>query len=125
LNVAVVGANLVEQHSISAPRSVAFGAAVTSGGIFIVDFDAVLDFDSSRLLGRADEVAFQAHVGGEVLLAQRFALRAGYIHDGARDRSAIAYGASVVTPQIALDFGGRTDPDDSTMIAISLRLFLQ
>src|SRR5262249_32114023 len=129
LNIGLVGGNLVEQDSTRAPRTLGLGFALVPFPTLIVDFDMVFDFDSARLTMRPDQTETQYHFGGEYLLAQRLALRGGYVHDGVTGSNFAAFGASLVTPQLALDFGGRTQVDGpgqhATLFGVSLRLFLQ
>jgi hypothetical protein len=132
LNVGVVGTNLAEVGSTHAPRTLGLGALVSPISSLAVGFDAVFDFDTSRLLtaGMRDQVSESYHLGGEYMFGQRLALRGGYVWDGATNpsRSYASYGASLVTPQVALDFGGRTQVDGpggtSTFFGVSLRMFL-
>jgi len=129
LNIGVVGANLIEQDSTRAPRTFGLGFALVPFPALLVDFDLVFDFNTARLTLRPDQAEAQYHFGGEYLLAQRVALRGGYVHDGVTGSNFAAFGASLVTPQIALDFGGRTQVDGpgqhATLFGVSLRLFLQ
>jgi hypothetical protein len=132
LNIGVVGANLIEMDSTHAPRNLGIGVALNPIGVLLVEFDTVFDFDTSRLLYGAmrDQTTERYQFGGEYLLAQKIALRGGYIWDGATSPSSgfATYGVSLVTPQIALDFGGRTQVDGpggtDTFFGVSLRMFL-
>ena len=132
LNLGVVGTNLAEMDSTHAPRTLGLGAILSPINSLVVGFDTVFDFDSSRLLsaGMRDQTTESYHLGGEYLLGQRLALRGGYVWDGATSpsRAFASYGVSLMTPQIALDFGGRTQVDGpggtSTFFAVSLRMFL-
>jgi hypothetical protein len=129
LNLAAVGANLVEQDSTRAPRTFGLGLALNPIAALLIGFDVVWDFDTVRLLTGNDRTEQAYHVGGEFLIAQKLALRAGYITDGATGRDFVSWGGSLVTPQVSLDFGGRTQVDgpgdQSTLFSVSLRLFLQ
>jgi hypothetical protein len=129
LTIAAVGANLIEQKSTRAPREFAVGAAVMLGTAVLLDFDTVFDYDTARLTGRGDQTDTRYHAGGELLLGQRLALRAGYLRNDGLSQTYIAYGGSIVAQQAAIDFGAHTQVDGpgehGTLFGVSLRLFLQ
>src|SRR5262249_6848887 len=104
------------------------GAAVTLADSLLVDADAVWDFDTAALIGRPDSTEMRYHIGAELSLAQRLGLRGGYIQDDARLAKFICFGASLGSPQVALDFGLRSQVDGPgehmTQFGLSLRLVL-
>jgi hypothetical protein len=65
--------------------------------------------------------------GGEVLLADRFPLRAGYRYDDVMKSHAVGLGAGYVDRKFSIEVGGRRDvaaEHPSTMIAVGLRFFI-
>lgn len=102
LSFGVVGSNLINVRSIEAPRTLAFGASYGNEGVGRLSVDTLLDFDTRP------EVSFKLNVGGEYVLQQLFAVRAGYILDRVRQAHFVSGGVGAFLPQgIGFDIGYR------------------
>jgi hypothetical protein len=120
LRFALSGRNLTAPGYRLMPRAVAGGLGwsnqtVTAEVNSLVDFTT---FGSARL---------RMSAGAEVLLADRFPLRAGYRYDAGMKTHAIGAGLGYVDRRFSFEVGGRRDvvaEHPSTMIAIGLRFFI-
>ncbi|MFH1922997.1 MAG: hypothetical protein ABIP48_24295, partial [Planctomycetota bacterium] len=133
LSLAVVGHNLTNTASPSAPLSLGAGVAIYPVNALLFAFDLVTDFQT-----KADP-ALEYHVGAEYQFlfgeggatAQAFALRAGYFFDDPHDRQMVSAGLAYVNPSGAIEASFRqgvagkgTDKDDDQVFSIALKLFM-
>lgn len=120
LRVAVSGRNLTAPGIGLMPLGVAGGIGwsnqtVTIEGDTLVDFTT---FGSARM---------RLMAGGEVLLADRIPLRAGYRYDAGTKTHAVGFGAGYVDRRFSIEVGARRDVvanNPATMIAVGLRFFI-
>ncbi len=122
--VGVTGTNLTNLDHPMAPLTL-----VTGGGLSIgparFEFDATFDwssYDEEQALG------MKYAVGGEVLIADAFVLRAGYSYEDAPDVHAVAAGVGYVSSAVALDFGFQQDLSGArsdSRLGLSVRYFVQ
>lgn len=119
LRLGVVGHNLTNPGTSLAPTTMAGGFGYVTHG-FAVEGDAMVDFTTyhktqGRFMG-----------GGEVFIADRYAVRAGYRYDtGLRTHAATA-GVGYIDRKWSIEVSGRRDlvaDHPSTMVAIGLRYF--
>lgn len=120
LRVAISGRNLTAPGTGFMPLGVAGGLGwsnqtVTVEANTLVDFTT---FGSARM---------RLMAGGEVLLADRVPLRAGYRYDAGTKTHAVGLGAGYVEKKFSIEVGGRRDvvaDHPSTMVAVGLRFFI-
>lgn len=120
LRFAVSGRNLTAPGHGFMPLAVAGGLGwsnqtVTVEGNTLVDFTT---FGSARM---------RTMIGGEVLLADRVPLRAGYRYDAGPRTHAVSLGTGYVDRRFSIEVGARRDvvaDHPSTTIAVGLRLFI-
>lgn len=120
LRAAVSGRNLTAPGSALMPVGVAGGVGwsnrtVTVEGDTLVDFTT---FGSARM---------RAMLGGEVLLADRVPLRAGYRWDAGTKAHAVSAGIGYVDRRFSIEIGGRRDvvaEHPATLISAGLRFFI-
>lgn len=120
LRLAVSGRNLTAPGTGLMPLGVAGGLGwsnqtVTVEGNSLVDFTT---FGAARM---------RLMTGGEVLLADRFPVRAGWRYDAGTKTHALGLGAGYVDRRFSIEIGARRDvvaDNPSTMIAVGLRLFV-
>jgi len=121
--VGVVGTNLTNLDHPLAPLTLSAGAGLSIGPARI-EFDATLDWSSF------DEVApmgVKYAVGGEVLLADAYVIRAGYWYQDTVDTHGIAAGLGYVSSSLALDFGFQQDLSgerSDSRLGLSVRYFV-
>jgi hypothetical protein len=128
LSLAFVAANLRDLHSGQAPRTLSYGVA------FLPIPDLVLAVDGITALTADDTLGFEGtgvRGGGEWLLAQRVAVRAGGGTDPLLGVGYLAGGLSFTSELGALDVGARGDlfpikagSTKNFFIGVSLRLFV-
>jgi len=133
LSLAVVGHNLTNTASPSAPLSLGAGVALYPVNALLLAFDLVTDFQTKK------DPELEYHVGVEYQflfgegegMTQAFALRAGYFFDGVRDRHMVSAGAAYVNPTGAIEVGFRqgvagdgTDKDEDQVFSLALKLFM-
>ena len=118
LNLAVTGHNLIPVDSKIYPRLLGMGASFSLGTTFVAAFDTVLNFTS------AEKIKPSFHGGGELFLANAYALRGGAMHDTLRKATYATVGLGLVSSKAGLEFGLRqmVDGGSETMLAFSLRL---
>jgi hypothetical protein len=117
---ALSGRNLTAPGTGLMPLGLAGGLGwsnqiVTAEANTLVDFTT---FGSARMRMMA---------GGEVLLADRVPLRAGYRYDAGMKTHAIGLGAGYVDRRFSIEVGGRRDvvaDHPATTIAVGIRLFI-
>ncbi|NOZ88047.1 MAG: hypothetical protein GXP49_17665 [Deltaproteobacteria bacterium] len=132
VSLAVVGHNLTNPASQSAPMSIGSGVAFQPFGSLLLAFDVVADFQSAK------GTAMEYHTGAEYQIlfgqgkggGQVIALRGGYIYDDVRDRQFVSGGLAYVNPGGALEFSfrqgvaGSGTSDKDSIFSFSLKLFL-
>jgi hypothetical protein len=117
--LAVVGHNLTNPGTALAPT---LGAAGIGWGsqIFAIEADGMLDFTTyGSTRGRL-------MLGGEVFLADRYAIRAGYRYDAGTTLSTPSLGFGYIDPKWSIELGVRhdlTSDHASTLGVVSLRYF--
>jgi hypothetical protein len=120
IRFAMSGRNLTAPGTGLMPLAVAGGLGwsnqvVTAEANTLVDFTT---FGSARM---------RTMIGGEVLVADRVPLRAGYRYDAGMKTHALGLGAGYVDRRFSIELGGRRDivaDHPSTMISIGLRFFI-
>lgn len=120
IRAAVSGRNLTAPGTGLMPV-VAAGGLGWSNRTVTVEGDALVDFTT---FGSA---RMRAMLGGEVLLADRVPVRAGYRFDAGTKTHAISAGVGYVDRRFSIEIGARRDvvgEHPSTMIAAGLRLFI-
>jgi opacity protein-like surface antigen len=121
-SVGVSGYNLIAAgHKHIQPRGLGVGAAIGDERRFNLAADWRADFD------RQGKLTNLYSLGGEVLLADLFPVRGGYLHDETRNASAWSAGIGFVsTSGIAVDLAYRQgiERSDDRTLAVSLKLFL-
>jgi hypothetical protein len=118
LRIAVVGHNLTNPGTALAPLVAAAGIGYSTETIAI-EADGSLDFTTwgnarGRLMG-----------GGELFLADRYALRAGWRYDGGTKINSPSIGFGYVDPHWSLELGLRRDlvSEHETLGTVSFRYF--
>jgi hypothetical protein len=120
IRLGVSGRNLTAPGVSLAPTILAGGLGY-SNGTFTLEADSLIDFTTfGSARGRG-------MLGAEILLADRFPLRAGYRYDAGTHVHAFGLGAGYVDKRFSIEVGGRRDivaDHPSTMIGVGLRLFI-
>ncbi len=97
VSIAAVGYNLVNvNNDFLAPLEGALAVAVGTDTTFRVAGDVVANFSQPSLV-------LDYHLGGEYLIAQLVAVRAGYMFDGIEKAHFGSVGVSVLVPGFAID----------------------
>lgn len=113
-------------RNLTAPGT-ALAPLVTAGGIgwsnqtFTIEADAHVDFTTR------DEARGRYMLGTELMLADRFPVRAGYRYDDVMKTHSVGLGAGYVDRRFSVELGGRRDvvaDHPATLIAVGLRLFI-
>lgn len=120
VSIAAIGYNLVDvDQEVLAPRKLALAAAVGSDTTFRVAGDVVGNIATPSLV-------LDYHLGGEYLIAQLIAVRAGYLYDGLIKQSFGTIGAGVIVTGFAFDVGFRQSivPWNDNAIILDIKLFL-
>jgi len=119
LRIAAVGHNLTFTKSALAPTVAAAGAGYTSQ-IFALELDGLLDFTTwSSTRGRV-------MAGGELFLADRYAVRVGWRYDWGTQLNTPSIGLGYIDPRWSVELGVRhdlTSEHASTWLVLSLRYF--
>lgn len=122
--VGVAGTNLTNLDHPMAPLRL-----ITGGGLSIgparFEFDATFDWSS---YDEQQDLGMKYAVGGEVLIADAFVLRAGYSYEDAPDVHAVTAGVGYVNPSVAIDFGFQQDLSGArsdSRLGLSVRYFVQ
>jgi hypothetical protein len=118
-NLAAVGYNLIPVDNVLYPRALGLGVSYAFGTTFLAEFDSVLSFYEQGM-----KPSF--HGGGELFLGQSYAVRAGAMHDMARESTYVTAGLGLIASKIALDVGMRqmVKGGAETAIGVSIRAFL-
>jgi hypothetical protein len=119
LRIAVVGHNLTNPGTGLAPTTASAGVGYANG-VVSLEADGMLDFTTwgstrSRVM-----------LGGELFVAERYALRAGYDYDAGMKLGTASLGAGYIDPKWSIELGVRHDLIDahaSTLAVLSLRYF--
>lgn len=120
IRAAVSGRNLTATGSGLAPLAMAGGIG-WSNQVVTVEANSLLDFTtfgSTRARGM---------LGAELLLADRFPLRAGYRYDAGMKTHAASLGAGYVDRKFSVEAGARRDiiaDHPATLISIGVRFFI-
>ncbi|MBI5500771.1 MAG: hypothetical protein HY907_11055 [Deltaproteobacteria bacterium] len=119
----VAGTNLTNLDHPMAPLALTFGGGLRLGPTRF-EFDATLDWSTY------DEVAEMGQkyaVGGEILIADAYVIRAGYRYENVPDVHGIAAGVGYVSSAVALDFGFQQDLSgqrSDSRLGLSFRYFV-
>ncbi|MDP9000443.1 MAG: hypothetical protein M3O46_10075 [Myxococcota bacterium] len=119
LRIGAVGHNLTNAGTALAPTTGALGIGYGTSD-FAVEADGLVDFTT---YGSARE---RFMVGGELFLADHYAVRAGWRYDGGTHVNALSLGLGYVEPRWSVEVSGRRDivsDHASTLAALSLRYF--
>lgn len=118
LSFAAVGANLLNEPP-TVRRQLGLGASWGMTDFLLLEFDARLDFD------RREDVSPRYGGGGELFLADLFALRGGMVHESKEDATFATFGIGFVSPAVAVEFGMRQQiaAGDETLLSFALRVF--
>ncbi len=120
IRLGVSGRNLTAPGTSLMPLGTAGGIGY-SNGTFTVEVDQLVDFTTfGSARGRT-------MVGGEVLLADRFPVRAGYRYDAGTKTHGIGLGAGYVDKKFSIELGGRRDvvaDHPATLLSVGLRFFI-
>jgi hypothetical protein len=117
--LAVVGHNLTNPGTALAPTTGAAGVGYAST-VFALELDGLLDFTTygttrGRVMG-----------GGEVFLADHYALRLGWRYDAGTQVNAPSFGLGYIDPRWSIEASLRHDligPHSETLGVLSLRYF--
>jgi hypothetical protein len=118
--LAVSGRNLTAPDTGLAPTVLAGGMGFSNQTV-TVEADSLIDFTTFG------EARARGMLGGEVLLADRFPLRAGYRYDAGMKTHAVTLGGGYVDRQFSIEVGGRRDivaDHPATMIGVGIRFFI-
>ncbi|MBN1769883.1 MAG: hypothetical protein JXB32_01375 [Deltaproteobacteria bacterium] len=122
--VGVTGTNLTNLDHPMAPLMLVTGAGLSVGPARF-EFDASFDWSS---YDEQQDLGMKYAVGGEVLIADAFVLRAGYSYEDVPDVHGIAAGIGYVNTDLALDFGFQQDLSgvrSDSRLGLSVRYFVQ
>jgi hypothetical protein len=120
IRAALSGRNLTAPGTALAPLAVAGGIG-WSNQVFTVEADSLIDFTT---FGSARA---RAMLGAELLVADRFPLRAGYRYDAGMKTHAASLGLGYVERKFSVELGGRRDvvaDHPATLISLGLRFFI-
>ncbi len=136
VTVALTGYGLTNTGSAEAPVAMGLGLALGPSPKFQFAFDWIIDFTSSKYLEdiaapRERSTKHQIRAGLEWVVADFFALRAGYFHDRATrpmPDNAVAFGLGFFAPKSRFGFSAsfeqRFANTDERQIIASVQLFL-
>ena len=115
----VVGHNLTNPGTGLAPTTVAGGIGYFTRS-FAIEGDGLVDFTTwTKTRGRL-------MAGGEVFLADRYALRGGYRYDDGMKTHAVSAGLGYIDKRWSIELSGRRDvagDHPATLLTMSLRYF--
>lgn len=120
LRIGLTGRNLTAPGTALMPLAVAGGIGWSNQTVTL-EVDGLVDF-TTRSSARGRLMA-----GGEVLLADRVPLRAGYRYDDVMKTHAVTAGAGYVDRRFSLELGGRRDvvaEHPATTVSVGLRFFI-
>ena len=120
LSLGVAGYNLTNLQSPEAPLSVGFGAAVSIGGLAVVDADAILDLTTH------EKVVSRYAIGGEYFAASRYPIRLGYSIDPRESDQFLSGGVGYVDQRFSTEVSLRQQiaGGSDTTVAASLKFFV-
>jgi hypothetical protein len=120
LKVGMVGKNLTNIGSGYAPTTLTGGVGYTAS-VFSLEADVLLDFTTWGA------TKTRTMIGGEVFVADRVAIRAGYRYDDGLKVHSGTGGLGYVDKKFSLEAGVRRDfaENPSTMIGLGLRYFYE
>jgi hypothetical protein len=129
VSIAAIGYNLVNVDSpILSPLKAALAVAVGSDTTFRVAGDVVANFAPTlpASAGSPPFAVFDYHLGGEYLIAQLIAVRAGYLYDGQIKQNFGTVGAGVIVTGFAFDVGFRQSvvPWNDNALILDVKFFL-
>jgi hypothetical protein len=101
VSLALVGYNLTNPGHALLPL-VAGGGLGYGQELFSIDADVLFDFTSY------DQARTRFMTGAELLLANAYPLRAGYVYDEGQGRHAVSVGLGYIQRTFSLDFGFRS-----------------
>jgi hypothetical protein len=119
LRIGAVGHNLTNPSAALAPTTGAAGVGYDAHE-FAIELDGMLDFTTYR------SAKGRVMVGGELFLADRYAVRAGWRYDGGMNLHTPSLGFGYVDPRWSIEIGARHDllsEHASTLVVLSLRYF--
>jgi opacity protein-like surface antigen len=119
LRLGAVGKNLTNPGTSLAPTTLQGGLGFMTKDVAI-EANGMLDFTTFR------STKMRLMVGGELFLADRFALRLGYRFDDGTKAHAISAGAGYIDRKWSIEIGARRDiagDRPSTLMNLSLRYF--
>lgn len=119
LRIGLSGRNLTAPGTGLAPTVLAGGVGYTNS-IFTVEADGHADFTTWK------STRGRAMIGGEILIADHFPVRAGYRYDDGTRAHAVTAGAGYVDRRFAVDLGMRRDVSADfpvTYASLALRMF--
>lgn len=120
IRIGVSGRNLTAPGTGLAPLALAGGVGWSNQTVTI-EADSLIDFTT---FGSARA---RAMLGAELLVADRFPLRAGYRYDAGMKTHAASLGAGYVERKFSVEVGGRRDvvgDNPATLISIGVRFFI-
>ncbi len=120
VSIALVGYNLVDiKHPELAPLSGALAVAVGTDTSFRTATDLVVNFSTPKPL-------FDYHLGGEYLIAQLVAVRAGYMYDALQGANFGSIGAALIMPTFAIDVSFRQQVPqwNDNLLMVGVKFFL-
>jgi hypothetical protein len=120
IRIAASGRNLTAPGNGLAPLGVAGGIGWSNQTIS-VEADTLVEFST---FGAA---RMRAMFGGEVLIADKFPVRAGYRYDAGMRTHAVGLGAGYVDRRFSIELGARRDvvaDHPATLIAAGIRIFI-
>jgi hypothetical protein len=119
LRIGVVGHNLTNPQTALAPTTGALGIGYATQ-IFALEADGMLDFTTYRT------VQGRVMGGGELFIADRYAIRAGWRYDTGTGLHTPSLGFGYIDPRWSAEVGVRRDLTSNhgaTMAVLSLRYF--
>ncbi len=120
IRAAVSGRNLTAPGTGLAPLALAGGLGWSNKTVTF-EVDSLIDFTT---FGAARA---RAMVGGEVLLADRIPIRAGYRYDAGMKTQAVSLGLGYIDQKFSVELGGRRDvvsDHPSSMVSLGVRFFI-
>jgi hypothetical protein len=120
LRIGVSGRNLTAPGTGLMPTALAGGLGYASQN-FSIEADTLVDFTT---YGSA---RMRTMVGGELLVADHFPVRAGYRFDGGMKTHAVGAGIGYVDRRFGLEVGARRDvaaDHPATMVGLAIRIFI-
>jgi hypothetical protein len=120
IRLAVSGRNLTATGTGLAPLVLAGGLG-WSNQVFTIEANSLVDFTTyGSARGRG-------MLGAEILVADRFPLRAGYRYEAGQKTHAVSLGAGYVERKFSVELGGRRDvvaDHPATLISVGVRFFI-